>query len=145
MPSIAPPKKQEDLILKHVQPAQYARLTQMWKESDCGLDFPIWLAQKIECEISIRDYNARHSSQGVNVPEPSKRKHRGPRGLGNQNARKRWDLSAGDVAQVKSAVLSGQIPPSHPLAVAAAEVEADAPLPMSQVYKGGKNRERGES
>jgi hypothetical protein len=118
MPAIGPfatPRKQDDLVLKHVQATMYRRILKMWKESGAGLDFHVWLAQKVEVEIAVRDFNQRHFS-GVNASEPK-------RPVKRRFQKVPFELDLQQVAEVKAAVIAGRISSTSEIALAAAAAE----------------------
>lgn len=63
--SAAAPKSQ-DLVLSHVTRAMLERLQHYHQQSAPGMDFHIWLAQRVEVDIVIPFFNASQTP-GVNA------------------------------------------------------------------------------
>lgn len=62
------PSKPRDLVLSHMTHAMFERLQNMYQRSSPGIDFYIWVAQKVECDIVIPFFNASQTP-GVNASE----------------------------------------------------------------------------
>jgi hypothetical protein len=107
--------RKKDPVISRIQPPLFRRLLMMWQSNQSGLSFENWLAQRIETDIVVADYNAS-LAPGVNVPES--------RSAPKISAHKKsGSFTPEQIEEVKAAVVSGKIRPDSPPALAAAACE----------------------
>jgi hypothetical protein len=65
------PPKSQDLVLSHLARPMLDRLKRQYELSGLGMDFHIWVAQRVEVDIVIPFFNASQTP-GVNAPDEGK-------------------------------------------------------------------------
>jgi hypothetical protein len=107
--------RNKDKVLRHITKPLFEQLVDMWKRSNCGLDFCPWFAQRVEVDIIIPGVRAQQAA-GVN----SKPKPAPPRKKSGS-----CEFTREQVQEIKAAVVAGRIRPDSDVALAAAACEQE--------------------
>lgn len=66
------PPKSQDLVLSHLARPMLDRLKRQYELSGLGMDFHIWVAQRVEVDIVIPFFNQQQVA-GVNASEQQRK------------------------------------------------------------------------